>query len=533
VRRGEVCGRTGQLLSHYPRRESGFLPRAEEAWVSSEFSAQQYAAMARLVPGSQLAGYVIEEQIGAGGMAVVFRARDQVLGRPAALKVLSPTLAADQGFRVRFLRESQAVASVEEPHIIPVYGAGEVDGVLYIATKFVSGGDLAGVLQRAGGALEPARVAAFIEQVAAALDAAHAAGLVHRDVKPGNVLVDVVPGRGEHAYLSDFGLSKPAMAATGLTATGTFLGTPDYAPPEQIRAQPVDGRGDQYSLAVMAFALLSGNLPFHRQETMATLFAHLNDPVPPLSQFRGDLPPGADTVLARGLAKEARDRYARCGEFAAALRSALSGGGRAGAGAGSGSLPGAAQTRLESAPPGSRPPHGPQTAVWPPTKEYSDAPGRARPETELASPSVPHAPVGGAPSPLAPSWPWPAADAPAAAAAALGEQPTWTTQPPGGPSTPTPPFPAAGPTPPGMGAPPAGAVSGYAPRAAAPASQPPYSSPATPRPGAARPATSLPPPPPPAAGQGGKLPLVSKSAVIAVLAALAALLILYLLHGLG
>ncbi len=260
--------------------------------MSSEFSAQQYAAMARLVPGSQLAGYVIEEQVGAGGMAVVFRARDSVLGRLAALKILSPTLAADQAFRVRFLRESRAVASVEEPHIIPVYGAGDADGVLYIATKFVSGGDLADVLQRAGGALEPPRVAMFIEQVAAALDAAHAAGLVHRDVKPGNVLVDVSQGRGEHAYLSDFGLSKPAMAATGLTATGTFLGTPDYAPPEQIRGEPVDGRGDQYSLACMAFALLTGNLPFHRQETMATLFAHLNDPVPPLSRFRGDLPAG-------------------------------------------------------------------------------------------------------------------------------------------------------------------------------------------------------------------------------------------------
>jgi hypothetical protein len=142
--------------------------------VSSEFSAQQYAMMARLVPGSQLAGYVIEEQIGAGGMAVVFRARDGMLGRLAALKVLSPALAADQEFRARFLRESQAVASVEEPHIIPVYGAGEADGVLYIATKFVSGGDLAGVLQRAGGALEPERAAAFIDQVAAALDAAHA-----------------------------------------------------------------------------------------------------------------------------------------------------------------------------------------------------------------------------------------------------------------------------------------------------------------------------------------------------------------------
>lgn len=291
--------------------------------MSSEFSAQQYALMARLVPGSQLAGYVIEEQVGSGGMAVVFRARDAVLGRPAALKVLSPALAADQEFRARFLQESRAVASVEEPHIIPVYGAGDADGVLYIATRFVAGGDLAGVLQRSGGRLDPDRAAAFTEQVAAALDAAHDAGLVHRDVKPGNVLVDSGPGGGEHAFLSDFGLSKPALAATGLTATGTFLGTPDYSAPEQIRGLPVDGRADQYSLACMAFALLAGDLPFHRQETMATLFAHLNDPVPPLSRYRGDLPPGTDTVLARGLAKEPADRYQRCGEFAAALRDAL------------------------------------------------------------------------------------------------------------------------------------------------------------------------------------------------------------------
>ena len=519
--------------------------------MSSEFSAQQYAAMARLVPGSQLAGYVIEEQVGAGGMAVVFRARDSVLGRLAALKVLSPALAADQAFRVRFLRESRAVASVEEPHIIPVYGAGDADGVLYIATKFVSGGDLADVLQRAGGVLEPPRAAMFIEQVAAALDAAHAAGLVHRDVKPGNVLVDVVQGRGEHAYLSDFGLSKPAMAATGLTATGTFLGTPDYAPPEQIQGQPVDGRGDQYSLACMAFALLTGNLPFHRQETMATLFAHLNDPVPPLSRFRGDLPPGTDAVLARGLAKEARDRYARCGEFATALRAALTGGQ---AGPAAGSLSGAAATRLESAPRASRPPQVPQTAVWPDTKPWPDAPGGAPPETEVAS--APRSPSGGAPSPLAasgagasplaPSWPWPASDTPgtpsagASAAAyqptqttqppAGGSQPTWPTQPRAGASAPTPVSPAAGAAAHGSGAPPAGAVSGYGPRSASPVNP---ANPAAPRAGGGRPATSLPPPPPPAAGQGGKLPLISKSAVIAALAAAAALLILFLLHGLG
>jgi serine/threonine-protein kinase len=489
---------------------------------------------------------VIEEQVGAGGMAVVFRARDSVLGRLAALKVLSPTLAADQAFRVRFLRESRAVASVEEPHIIPVYGAGDADGVLYIATKFVSGGDLADALQRAGGALEPPRVALFIDQVAAALDAAHAAGLVHRDVKPGNVLVDVVQGRGEHAYLSDFGLSKPAMAATGLTATGTFLGTPDYAPPEQIRGEPVDGRGDQYSLACMAFALLTGNLPFHRQETMATLFAHLNDPVPPLSKFRGDLPPGTDAVLARGLAKEARDRYERCGEFAAALRDALSGA----SGSGSGSA-GDARTRLDSSPRASRPPNVPQTAVWPDTRVWPDSPSAPPPATEVAGP--PRAPSGGTPSPLAasgagasplaPSWPWPAADAPAADAAFQptqttqpslgGPQPPWTT-PPVAASSPTPPFPAAGPTAHGAGATPVGsAAPGYAPRAAAPGTPATPFPPAARQGGGARPATSLPPPPPPAAGQGGKLPLIPKSAVIATLAALAALLILFLLHGLG
>src|SRR5512146_889765 len=338
--------------------------------------------MARLVPGSQLAGYVIEEQVGAGGMAVVFRARDAVLGRLAALKVLSPALAADQEFRARFLHESQAVASVEEPHIIPVYGAGEVDGVLYIATKFVSGGDLADLLQREGGVLAPARAALFIDQVAAALDAAHAAGLVHRDVKPGNILVDAVPGRGEHAYLSDFGLSKRAMAVSGLTATGTFLGTPDYCAPEQIRGQPVDGRGDEYSLACMAFALLSGNLPFRREETMATLFAHLNDPVPPLARYRGGLPTGTDAVLARGLAKEPGDRYGRCGEFAAALRDALAGPRQDTADGTRLDRP-APQTRREFTPPPapqarssqapssqgpssqapSRPPHVPETAV--------------------------------------------------------------------------------------------------------------------------------------------------------------------------
>jgi serine/threonine protein kinase/WD40 repeat protein len=269
---------------------------------------------------------VLEEQVGAGGMAVVFRARDEVLGRLAALKVLAPALAADPEFRARFLRESRAVATVDEPHIIPVYSAGEVGGVLYIATRFVVGGDLASAL-RLGGALDPGRAAALIAQVGSALDAAHAAGLVHRDVKPANILIDSVPGRLEHAYLSDFGITKDVSgtgtSAMSLTSTGMFLGTPDYCAPEQVQGGTVDGRTDQYALACVAFSLLAGTAPFRRAEPVATLFAHVSDPVPAASALRPGLPAGVDAVLVKALAKAAADRYASCGEFASALLAAV------------------------------------------------------------------------------------------------------------------------------------------------------------------------------------------------------------------
>jgi serine/threonine protein kinase len=280
--------------------------------------------LGRLGPGSRIAGYVIEEKVGSGGMAVVFRARDEALGRLIALKVLAPALADDEEFRIRFLRESRSVAAVEESHIVPVYAAGEADGVLYLATRYVAGGDLAALLKRAGGTLDPARAAALITQLASALDAAHAVGLVHRDVKPGNVLIDDSPGRSEHVYLSDFGLSKAVSSATGLTASGVFLGTPDYCAPEQIAGRPpVSARSDQYSLACVAFRMLTGTVPYQRDETLATLFAHLHDPVPSPTSIRPELPGAVDVVLAKAMAKEPAERYDSCGEFASALRDAV------------------------------------------------------------------------------------------------------------------------------------------------------------------------------------------------------------------
>lgn len=273
--------------------------------------------------GGRVAGYRLEEQVGQGGMAVVFRARDERLGRLVALKILAPALGADQPFRQRFIRESRAAAAVDDPHIIPVFEAGEADGVLFIAMRYVPGADLRTIVHRHG-ALGPARVAAIISQVASALDAAHAAGLVHRDVKPANMLVDMRPDRPDHVYLSDFGLSKGALSTSvGLTGTGQFLGTLDYISPEQIGGKPVDGRTDQYALACTAFELLVGVPPFRREEATAMMYAQLSEPPPPITSRRADLPQAADDVFATALAKAPQNRYASCHQFAEALRRAL------------------------------------------------------------------------------------------------------------------------------------------------------------------------------------------------------------------
>ena len=276
--------------------------------MSEDFSVQ----FAELRPGSMLAEYRLEAQIGAGGMAVVFRARDERLGRRVALKVLAPALTSDAAFRRRFMAESRAAAAVDDPHIIPVYEAGEAGGVLFIAMRFVAGGDLCGVLEREG-QLAPAQAAAFISPVAAALDAAHGAGLVHRDVKPANILVDAHRDRPEHVYLSDFGVSKGAVSSVSLTGAGHFVGTPDYSAPEQIRGLAVDGRTDQYALACMTYQLLAGVVPFGRDQGMAVLFAHLSEPPPSLGTRRPDLPRAVDQVLARALEKAPEKRMGATG----------------------------------------------------------------------------------------------------------------------------------------------------------------------------------------------------------------------------
>jgi molecular chaperone DnaK (HSP70)/serine/threonine protein kinase len=282
------------------------------------------ARVASLRPGSRIAGYLLQEQVGQGGMAVVYLALDERLDRRVALKILTPAMSADEGFRLRFIRESKAAAAVDDPHIIPVFEAGEADGVLFIAMRYVPDGDVWSLIRR-GGPLPADQAARVISQVASALDAAHRRGLVHRDVKPANMLVDSGEqgSRLEHVYLSDFGLTKGEPGATALTSAGQFLGTPAYIAPEQIHGRPVDGRADQYALACAAFEILSGSPPFPSDEPMAAILAHVSEPPPSLTSRRPDLPLATDAVLATAMAKEPGDRYASCGAFAAALRLAL------------------------------------------------------------------------------------------------------------------------------------------------------------------------------------------------------------------
>jgi hypothetical protein len=274
----------------------------------------------QLAEGTEFAGCRIEAVVGRGGMGVVYRATQLELGRPVALKLLAAERAADPEFRARFQREWRMAAAIDHPNIIPVYAAGQEGGRLYLVLRYVAGADLHALL-RAHGPLAPERATALIGQVASALDAAHRAGLVHRDVKPANVLLD-----GDHVYLSDFGLTRRVDgAASELTQVGRWMGTVDYASPEQLEGRGCDARSDVYSLGCVLHAALTGAPPYPRDTVPATILAHLHEPPPRPSDAVTGLPRGLDRVVARALAKDPGERYPSAGDLARAAAGAARG----------------------------------------------------------------------------------------------------------------------------------------------------------------------------------------------------------------
>jgi serine/threonine-protein kinase len=274
--------------------------------------------------GQEFAGYRIRSVIGRGGMSVVYQADNLRLGSTVALKVLSADLSTNDLFRTRFLEESRIAASLNHPNVIPIYDMGPHEDLLYIVMRYVAGTDMRALLKKKDGPLSPADSVFLVSQAARALDAAHRKGLVHRDVKPGNFLIE----RGgdddpDHLYLSDFGITKYALSRSGLTPTGEFLGTIDYVAPEQIQAIEVDGRADQYSLGCVLYECLTGRLPFQKDRDAAIIWAHVEEMPPMPSEVRPELPASIDAVMARVMAKKASDRYPTCREFMDAANAAL------------------------------------------------------------------------------------------------------------------------------------------------------------------------------------------------------------------
>ena len=266
---------------------------------------------AAFTPGTAFAGYRVDSIVGRGGMGVVYRATDLSLERPVALKLIAPELAEDERFRDRFLREPRLAASLDHPNVIPIYEAGEHEGQLYLAMRFVEGSDLGTLLER-GGKLPPQQTLDVLGQMAGALDAAHRRALVHRDVKPANVLLD----EDGHVYLTDFGITKQLGGAS--TDTGRMVGTLDYLAPEQIRGDPVDGRTDGYALGCVMYECLAGAPPFRRATEAEALWAHMQEEPAPLKGHAA-----LDPVVRKALAKDREDRYGTCAELVEGAAAAL------------------------------------------------------------------------------------------------------------------------------------------------------------------------------------------------------------------
>ena len=391
--------------------------------------------------GDDLAGYRLRGVMGRGGMSVVYEAENPRLGSTVALKVLAPELATNDLFRARFLKESRIAASLNHPNVIPIYDMGAHEDLLFIAMRYVVGADLRMVL-KAKGWLMPDQALLLIGQAGRALDAAHRHGLVHRDVKPGNILIERGSdddGEPDHVYLSDFGISKHVASRSGLTATGEFMGTIDYISPEQIRGRPVDGRADIYSLGCVLYECLTGRVPFDKDVNAAVIWAHVEEMPTAPSSLQSALPPGIDQVLAKALAKDPADRYATCRELIAAVTAALPGAGPA--------VP-HASTVLASRPSAGGPaipsPSGPaapaaassfdRAATSGPAAAFGQetAPGAAPPGSALPGPAASGSAASGYSRPETPS---PVGEAPSGPSVAGSPPAGWSPAgpPPGGP----------------------------------------------------------------------------------------------------
>jgi serine/threonine protein kinase len=361
-----------------------------------------------IAAGTEIGGYRILNLLGQGGMGVVYLADNVTTGQRVALKLLTPDLARSSGFRERFVREANYASSMRHPNVIEVFDAGEQENVLYIAMQYVEGEDLKALLVREG-RLDARRTVGLLGQVASALDAAHSTGLMHRDIKPGNVMI--AHGQPEHCYLTDFGLSKnPSSDSIALTAQGEFVGTIDYTAPELVLGKEADSRLDVYSLGCLFYECLAGQPPFPKERDVEVLYAHIQDPPPKVSAVRPDLPPALDDVVAKAMAKKPDDRFQTCSAFIEAARLIVG-------------EPVAAPPPPPPPPPGV--PVPPAVAAAPPPPP-PPPPGPA----PLPDPPPPPAPP---PAPAAPTPPAPPASAPASANA-----PTNAPPPPAGPGDPTP-----------------------------------------------------------------------------------------------
>ncbi len=340
-----------------------------------------------LEDGASFAVYEVQRRLAVGGMGEVYLCRHRLLERLDAVKVLRPHLAADETFRKRFLREALSAARLRHPHVVTVYTADEADGHLYLAMEYVDGVDLHAVLHRER--LSPARAVGMLRQAADALDGAHRMRMVHRDVKPSNLLLTGAGDDDEQIFLCDFGISKEFDSRSDLTRAGETIGTPAYCAPEQLLGQDVDGATDQYSLACVGYEMFAGQLVFPRENSLAMITAHITLAPPKVTTLRPDLPAAVDEVFARALAKEPRQRYDSCTAFVEALAGAL------------------APVRRPAAPQPVRP-APPVTAPWPAQQPTGRAPQQPRTPTVVARAHVPTAPAPQAPSaPVAPAGPLP------------------------------------------------------------------------------------------------------------------------------